>query len=78
MNKLTKTYKLKGGVMKKVLAVAVLSGALGFLPVLAQEKKEMPMKQGMPMNHEGMEGGMMTGKMKEMSDRMKTGMKKAQ
>jgi hypothetical protein len=30
--------------MKKVLAVAVLSGALGFVPALAQEKKEMPMK----------------------------------
>jgi hypothetical protein len=40
--------------MKKVLAVVVLSGALGFLPAFAQKKKDMPMKQDMLMNHEGM------------------------
>jgi len=65
--------------MKKILAVAVLSGVLGLVPALAQEKKEMPMKQGMPMNHEGMQGGgMMSGDMKKMHDKMtqiKRGMK---
>ncbi len=65
--------------MKKVVAVAVLSGILGLVPALAQEKKEMPMKHGMPMNHEGMQGGsMMSGDMKKMHDQltqMKTSMK---
>jgi len=62
--------------MKKVIAVAILSGALGFVPALAQEKKEMPMQHGMPMNHEGMQGGsMMSGDMKKMHDKM-TQMKK--
>ncbi len=56
--------------MKKVLAVAVLSGALGFVPALAQEKKEMPMKHDMPMNHEGMQGGTSCCQMKEMQDKM--------
>jgi hypothetical protein len=66
-----KTSNSKEDCMKKIVAVAVLSGMLGFVPVLAQEKKEMPMKQGMPMNHEGMQGGSMTsGEMKEMHDKM--------
>ncbi len=64
--------------MKKILAVAVLSGALGFVPALAQERHEMPMKQGMPMDHGGMQGGsMMSGAMKAMHDevmQMKNGM----
>jgi hypothetical protein len=37
---------------------------------LAQEKKEMAMNHGMPMNHEGMQGGSkMSGDMKEMHDK---------
>ncbi len=57
--------------MNKLLTVAVLSSALGFVPALAQEKHEMPMKQGMPMNQEGMQGGaMMSGDMKAMHDKM--------
>jgi hypothetical protein len=45
--------------MKKVLAAVVLSGALGFVPVLAQEKKDMPMKEAMPMKSDGMMMGKM-------------------
>ena len=57
--------------MKKIVAVTVLSVALGVFPVLAQEKKDMPMKEGMPMKGEGMKGGgMMMEKMKEMQGRM--------
>ena len=61
--------------MKRILITLVLSGALVSLPLLAQDKKDMPMKEGMPMKHEGMQGGMMTGKMKEMHEKME-GMKK--
>jgi len=57
--------------MKKIVAVTVLSVALGVFPVLAQEKKDMPMKEGMPMKGEAMKGGgMMMEKMKEMQGRM--------
>jgi uncharacterized protein YukE len=57
--------------MKNVFTAVVLSAALGFVPVLAQEKKDMPMKEGMPMKSEGMQGGgMMKGNMKEMHDKM--------
>ena len=42
--------------MKKVLTALVLSGAMGLVPVIAQEKKDMPMKEGMPMKGEGMQG----------------------
>ena len=52
--------------MKKVFIAVLLSGVLGSLPVLAQEKKEMPMKEGMPMKSEGMKGGGMREKMTEM------------
>lgn len=55
----------------------ILSAALGGFPVLAQEKKDMPMKgqtpmkEGMPMKGEGMQGGrMMMGKMKDMQRKM--------
>lgn len=34
-------------VMKKVLTATLLSVALASVPLLAQEKKEMPMKEGM-------------------------------
>ena len=30
--------------MKKVLTALVLSGAMGLVPVMAQDKKDMPMK----------------------------------
>src|SRR5688500_14543788 len=57
--------------MNKVLIAIVLSGALGFVPVLAQEKKDMPMKEGMPMKGEGKQGGgMMMGQMKNMQGQM--------
>jgi hypothetical protein len=39
--------------MKKVIPAVILSGALGLVPALAQEKKSMPMKESMPMQ-EGM------------------------
>jgi hypothetical protein len=55
--------------MKKVIAASVMSLTLGLFPVMAQEKKEMPMKEGMPMNGEGMQGTMM-GKMKDMHGKM--------
>jgi hypothetical protein len=58
-------------IMKKILMAVVLSGALGTLPLWAQEQKGMPMKEGMPMKGEGMPGeGMMMGKMKDMQGRM--------
>jgi hypothetical protein len=63
--------------MKKFLMGVILSAALGFVPVLAQEKKEMPMKgpmpmkEGMPMKGEGMQGGGMDmSNMKEMHGKM--------
>lgn len=57
--------------MEKIVAVAVLSVALDGLPVLAQEKKDMPMKEGMPMKGEAMQGGGMDiNKMKEMHGKM--------
>lgn len=43
--------------MSKVLIAAMLSVALGSLPLLAQEKKGMPMKESMPTKGEGMQGG---------------------
>jgi hypothetical protein len=52
--------------MKKMIAAVVMSSALGLVPLMAQEKKEMPTKEGMPMTGEGMQGGMMMGRMKEM------------
>ena len=42
--------------MKKVLTALVLSGAMGLVPVMAQEKKDMPVKGDMPMK-EGMTKG---------------------
>ena len=57
--------------MKRVLTAVILSGALGVVPVLAQEKQPMPMKEGMPMKGDGMQGGgTMMGKMKDMQSRM--------
>ena len=61
--------------MKRILMTLVLSGALISLPLLAQDKKDMPMKEGMPMKHEHMQSGMMTGKMKEKHEKME-GMRK--
>jgi hypothetical protein len=57
--------------MKKIFMVAILGLAFVSFSVLAQEKKDMPMKECMPMKAEGMEGGgMMMGKMKEMQGKM--------
>jgi hypothetical protein len=57
--------------MKKVIAASVMSLTLGLVPLMAQEKKEMPMKEGMPMKSEEMQGsGMMMGKMKDMHGEM--------
>ena len=57
--------------MKKVVAAVILSGALGFSPALAQEKKDLPAKEGRPMKAEGMRGGgMMMEQMKKMQNRM--------
>jgi len=51
--------------MKKVIAASVMSLTLGLVPLMAQEKKEVPMKG------EGMQGGgMMLGKMKDMHGKM--------
>jgi hypothetical protein len=51
--------------MKQLITAIIVSGAIGVFPLLAQEKKEMPMKG------EGMQGGgMMMGKMKEMQGKM--------
>ena len=48
--------------MKQVLIAILLSAALA-VPLLAQEQKGMPMKEGMPMKGEGMQGeGMMMGR----------------
>ena len=35
--------------MKKLITAVILSAALGVFPLIAQEKKDMPMKEGMPM-----------------------------
>ena len=43
--------------MKKVILATLLSAAMGAVPLQAQEKKDMPMKEGMPMKGEGMQGG---------------------
>jgi hypothetical protein len=52
-------------VMNKILAAVVLSGLVGLAPLMAQEKKDMPMKS------EGMKGGgLMMEKMKEMQGGM--------
>jgi hypothetical protein len=57
--------------MKNVIAASVMSLTLGLVSLMAQEKKDMPMKEGMPMKGEGMQGsGMMMGKMKEMQGTM--------
>src|SRR6266498_3201574 len=56
--------------MKKVIAASVMSLTLGLVPLMAQEKKEMPMKEGMPMKGEGLQDGMMMGKMKDMHSKM--------
>ena len=57
--------------MKRVIAASVISLTLGIVPLMAQEKKEMPMKEGMPMKGEGMQGsGMMMGEMKDMHGKM--------
>ena len=57
--------------MKKLITAVIVSGAIGVFPLMAQEKKDMPMKEGMPMKAEPMKGGgMMMGKMKEMQGKM--------
>ena len=58
--------------MKTVVAAMVLSGALGFLPALAQEKKQPPAKEGMPMKKDMpmQEEGIMLRQMKGMQGRM--------
>jgi len=61
--------------MKKIMVAATLVASLGFLPVGAQENKDMPIKGPMPMN-EGMpmrdetHCGMDMEKMAEMHKRM--------
>ena len=51
--------------MKKVFTAVVLSTALGLVPALAQEKKDMPMKG------QGMQGGSMDmSQMKQMHGRL--------
>jgi len=57
--------------MKKLVAAAIVSAAIGSFPLMAQDKKEMPMKEGMSMKGEEMKaGGMTMDKMKEMQARM--------
>jgi hypothetical protein len=54
-----------------------LSAALGAVPLIAQDNKDMPNKSEMPMKGDGMkEGGMMMGNMKETHSNMME-MKKA-
>lgn len=60
----------KGECHEKIIAAAVISLGLGVVPLLAQDKKQMPMKEGMPMKGEGMQGGGMMGTMKDMQGRM--------
>ena len=58
--------------MNKVVVALFLSVTLGLVPVMAQEKKDMPMK-----GEEIPPGGMMMGKMKDMQSKigeMKKGM----
>jgi hypothetical protein len=49
--------------MNMAITVVMLSGALGLVPALAQEKKpapmkeSMPMKEGMSMKNEGLKAG---------------------
>ena len=78
--------------MKKIVMAATLSAVLGFVPALAQERKDMPMKggmppkEGMPMKGEGMQGGgmdmsqmkQMHAQMLEMKKGIGRGMKKTQ
>ena len=57
--------------MKKFIPAGIILFALGFVPVMAQEKNQMPMKQGMQANHDGMKDSeMMTDKMKDMQAHM--------
>ena len=57
--------------MNKFIAAVFFVSAIGLVPLMAQEKKDVPMKEGMPMKGEGMQGGgMMMGKMKEMQGKM--------
>ena len=57
--------------MKNFITAVIVSGAMGVFPLMAQDKKDMPMKEGMPMKGEGMQGGGMDmTKMKEMHGRM--------
>ena len=52
--------------MKKLILATLLSAAIGGAPLVAQEKKDMPMKgpmptkEGMPMKGEGMQGAVWT------------------
>ena len=60
-----------GLLMKNLITAVLVSAAIGVVPLLAQEKNDMPMKEGMPMKAEAMKGGgMMMGKMKEMQGKM--------
>ena len=53
--------------MKELVAAVVISSALGLVTLMAQEKKDMPMKESMPMQSEAVKGdGMMMEWMKEM------------
>jgi hypothetical protein len=57
--------------MKKIMLAVLLSVVVGGAPLLAQEKKDMPMKGEMPIKGEGMKGGgMMMGNMREMHGKM--------
>ena len=40
--------------MNKFIAAVFFVGAIGLVPLMAQEKKDVPMKEGMPMKGEGM------------------------
>jgi hypothetical protein len=35
--------------MNKFITAVFFLGAIGLVPLMAQEKKDMPMKEGMPM-----------------------------
>jgi hypothetical protein len=63
--------------MKKIILAVLLLAAVGAVPLIAQEKKDMPMKgqmpakEGMPMKGEGMQGGGMDmSQMKQMHGKM--------
>src|ERR671918_611059 len=63
--RINNSKKGKEIIMKKLITAIILSGAIGVLPLMAQEKKDMPMKG------EAMQGGgMMMGKMKDMQGHM--------